>query len=95
MVWATREHMFIKHGCYTMKYDVVGLSHEFEAFRPRSVTEKNHNFGSRSEFIDSDIIGIYTYAPHPNTLKCEMSGFVSFNTSKGVRHAMRFTGVLL
>ena len=92
MVQATPEHMFIKHGCNTMKNDVVGLPHKFEALRPRSVTEKNHNFSSRSEFIDLDI---YTYAPHLNTLKCEMSGFVPFNTSKGVRHAMHFTGVLL
>ena len=52
MVRATREHMFVKHGCYTMKNDVFGLPHKFKALRPRSVTKKNHNFSSRSEFID-------------------------------------------
>lgn len=39
--------------------------------------------------------GMYVYAPHPNTHKCETSGLLPFNTSKGVRHARHLIGVLL
>ena len=57
--------MLIKHGRYSMKDDIVGLPYEFEALRPRGVSDKCHDLSSRSEFIDSDILQDEYICPTP------------------------------
>ena len=55
IVWTTWERKLIKQRRYSMKDDVIGLPHKFEALYSTGITNENHHLSPRGEFILSNV----------------------------------------